>query len=164
MNRRIPFLSVLFLLATTVCIEAQAQAQPTSTGMTPGARRQALVIDIDTRVLEKEEVILEESNQKITIPGTPVGIRFVGSNIIVVMQFTPFVRRGESLLVAQGQIWITDPGKGVNYYTFIQSIPIEFNEPIYFLPLGESSQLNSSLEIKLTVKPYRETAAKENEK
>jgi hypothetical protein len=163
MNRRISFLSVLFLLTTTVCIEAQ-QVQPTSTGTTPGTRRQTLVLDIDTRVLEKEEVILEESNQKITIPGTPVGIRFVGSNIIVVMQFTPFVRRDESILVAQGQIWITDPGKGVNYYTFIQSIPIEFNEPIYFLPLGASSQLSSSLEIKLTVKPYRETAAKENEK
>jgi len=165
MNRHISFLSVLFLFTTTICVKAQAQPQPASTGMTPGFRRQALVLDINARVLEKEEVISDESNQKITIPGTPVGIRFVGSNIIVVMQFTPFVRRSGNVLVAQGQIWITEPEeRGVNYYTFIQSIPIEFNEPIYFFPLGKSSQSTSSLEIKLTVKPYRETAITENEK
>jgi len=162
MNRPLSLLSVLFLFTTTVCIEAQPQ--PASNGMTPGLRRQALVLDINTRALENEEVIWDESNQKITIPGTPVGVRFVGSNIIVVMQFTPFIRRSGSVLVAQGQIWITEPEKGVNYYTFIQPIPIEFDEPVYFFPLGTSSQLNSSLEIKLTVKPYKEIAITENEK
>ncbi|WP_461246015.1 hypothetical protein [Treponema sp. R6D11] len=162
MNRHLSILSVLFLFTTAVCLEAQPQ--PASTRMTPGLRRQALVLDIDARVLENEEVIWDESNQKITIPGTPVGIRLVGSNIIVVMQFTPFIRRSGSVMVAQGQIWITDPEKGVSYYTSIQTIPMEFNEPIYFFPLGTSSQLNSSLEIKLTVKPYKETAITENEK
>jgi hypothetical protein len=163
MNRYISFLSVLFLFTITVCIEAQTQ--PASTEMTPEFRRQALILDINTRVLENEEVILDESNQKITLPGTPAAFRIVGSNIIVVMQFTPFIsRRGGSVLVTQGQIWITEPEKGVNYYTFIQQIPIKFNEPVYFFPLGASSQLSSSLEIKLTVKRYRETAVKENEK
>jgi hypothetical protein len=162
MNRRISILSVLFLFTTTVCIEAQPQ--PASTRMTPGLRRQALVLDIEARVLENEEVIWDESNQKITIPGTPVSLRLVGSNVIVVMQFTPFIRRSGSVLVAQGQIWITDPEKGVSYYTSIQTIPMEFNEPIYFFPLGTSSQLNTSLEIKLTVNPYKEIAITENEK
>jgi hypothetical protein len=162
MNRPLSLLSVLFLFTTTVCIEAQPQ--PANTGMTPGLRRQALVLDINARALENEEVIWDESLEKITIPGTPVGVRFVGSNIIVVMQFTPFIRRSGSVLVTQGQIWITDPEKGVNYYTFIQPIPIEFDEPVYFFPLGTSSQLNSSLEIKLTVKPYKEIAITENEK
>ena len=162
MNRRISFLSVLFLFATTVCIEAQPHHA--NTGMMPGFKRQALVLDINARVLENEEVIWDESNQKITIPGTPVSLRLVGSNVIVVMQFTPFIRRSGSVMVAQGQIWITDPEKGVSYYTSIQTIPMEFNEPIYFFPLGTSSQLNSSLEIKLTVKPYKEIAVAENEK
>jgi len=162
MNRPLSLLSVLFLFTTTVCIEAQPQ--PASTEMTAGLRRQALVLDVNARVLENEEVIWDESNQKITIPGTPVGIRLVGSNIIVVMQFTPFIRRSGSVMVAQGQIWITDPEKGVSYYTSIQTIPMEFNEPIYFFPLGTSSQLNSSLEIRLTVKPYKEIAITENEK
>jgi len=162
MNRHISFLSVLFLFTTAVCVEAQPHHA--STGMMPGFRRQALVIDINAKVLENEEIIWDESDQKITLPGTPVGFRIVGSNVIVVMQFTPFIHRGGSVLVAQGQIWITEPEKGVNYYTFIQQIPMKFNESIYFFPLGTPSQSSPPIEIKLTVKPYIETAITENEK
>jgi hypothetical protein len=162
MNRSLCFFGVLFLFSTGVCIEAQAQ--PASTGMMPGLRRQALVLDINARALENEEVIWDESHQKITIPGTPVGIRLVGSNIIVAVQFTPFISRHGRIMVAQGQIWINDSERGVSYYTSIQTIPMEFNEPIYFFPLGASSQLNSSIEIKLTVNPYSETSVTENEK
>jgi hypothetical protein len=162
MNRHFSFLSTLFIFATSVCIEAQSQ--PVGSGMMPEFRRQALVLEINAVALENEEIIWNDSHQKITIPGTPVGIRLVGSNIIVAVQFTPFIRRNGSVLVAQGQIWIKDPEKGVSYYTSIQTIPIEFNEPIYFFPLGKSSELNSSIEIKLTVNPYKETSVAENEK
>jgi len=162
MNRHLYFLSVLFLLTTTAYV--QAQPKQINNIMAPGLRRQALVLDINAKVLENEVVIWDESLEKITIPGTPVNLRIVGSNIIVAAQFTPFIRRKENVLVAQGQIWINDPDKGVSYYTSIQTIPMVFNEPIYFFPLGTSSQLNSSLEIRLTVKPYRETAITENEK
>jgi len=81
------------------------------------SEKQTLILDIEAKALENEEVIWEQSNQKITIPGTPVGIRLVGSNIIVAVQFTPFIRRSGSVMVAQGQIWISDPEKGVCYYT-----------------------------------------------
>jgi len=162
MNRNLYFFCVLFLFSTTVYIEAQPK--PSNAAMTPEFRKQTLILDIEAKALENEEVIWEQSNQKVTIPGTPVGIRLVGSNIIVAVQFTPFIRRSGSVMVAQGQIWINDPEKGVCYYTSIQTIPMEFNEPIYFFPLGTSSQSNSSLEIKLTVKPYKETAITENEK
>jgi len=162
MNRPLSFLSVLFLFATNVCIEAQPQ--PASTGIMPGFKRQALILDINARVLENEEVIWDESHQKITIPGSPVGIRLVGSNIVVAVQFTPFISRRGKVMVAQGQIWIDDHQRGISYYTSIQTIPMEFNEPIYFFPLGASPQLNSSIEIKLTVNPYSETSVTENEK
>jgi len=162
MNRHLPFLSALFIFTTSVCIEAQSQ--PVGSAMMPEFRRQALVLDINARALENKEVIWNDSHQKITIPGTPVGIRLVGSNIIVAVQFTPFIRRSGSVLVAQGQIWIKDSEKGVSYYTSIQTIPMEFNEPIYFFPLGTSPQLNSSIEIKLTVNPYKETFVIENDK
>jgi hypothetical protein len=162
MSRPIYFFSVLFLFTTSVCIEAQPK--PTSTGMTPEFSRQALILDINARALENEEVIWDESHQKITISGTPVGIRLVGANIIVAVQFTPFIRRNGSVMVAQGQIWINDPERGVSYYTSIQTIPMEFDEPIYFFPLGTSPQLYSSIEIKLTVNPYSETPVTKNEK
>jgi hypothetical protein len=161
MNRSFYFLSVLFIFTAGVCIEAQPH--PTNTGMMPGLRRQSLVLDINARVLEKEEVIWDESHQKITIPGSPVVIRLVGSNIVVVVQFTPFISRHGNVMAAQGQIWINDSERGISYYTSIQTIPMEFNEPIYFFPLGTSPQLNSSIEIRLTVNPYREPALTENE-
>jgi len=161
MNRCLSFLSALFILSTVVCIEAQSQQ--VGSGMTPEFRRQALVLDINARALENEEVIWNDVHQRITIPGTPVDIRLVGSNIIVAIQFTPFIRKDGNVMVAQGQIWIKDPEKGVSYYTSIQTFPMKFNEAIYFFPLGASSPLNSSIEIKLTVNPYKETAA-ENDK
>jgi len=161
MNRCLSFLSALFILATGVCIDAQSQ--PVGSGMMPEFRKQALVLDINARALENEEVIWNDVHQKITIPGTPVDLRLVGSNIIVAIQFTPFIRRDGNVMVAQGQIWIKDPEKGVSYYTSIQTFPMKFDEPIYFFPLGASSPLNSSIEIKLTVNPYKEIAA-ENDK
>jgi len=168
MNRNLYFLCVLFLFSATVYVEAQPQPQPhprpSNAAMSPEFRKQTLILDIEAKALENEEVIWEQSNQRITIPGTPVGIRLVGSNIIVAVQFTPFIRRSESVMVAQGQIWISDPEKGVCYYTSIQTFPMEFDEPIYFFPLGAPPQSNSSIEIKLTVKPYKETAITENEK
>jgi len=124
-------------------------------------RRRAMVFNFDTRVLDdKQEIIWREPSQRMAIPGNPVGIRLTGSNIVVSIQFTPFIRREGNVLVAQGQIWINDPERGVSYHTSIQTIPMEFNEPIYFFPLGASSQqISSTIEIIITVNPYSETGA-----
>lgn len=116
-------------------------------------RSRAVVMDIDARVLGEEKAIVwNETHRKTAIPGSPVGIKLVGSNVVVEVQFTPFIRRqGGSVLVAQGQIWYNEPGKGISYYTSIQTIPLEFGEQIYFFPLGKSNQFNSSIEIVITV-------------
>jgi len=109
-------------------------------------------MNIDARVIgEEKEVVWSETHRKTAIPGNPVGIKLVGSNVVVVVQFTPFLRRQGNVLVAQGQIWYTEPGKGANYYTSIQTIPLVFGEPVYFFPLGKSNQFNSLIEIIITV-------------
>jgi hypothetical protein len=118
-------------------------------------------MEINVVVMEDSQVaIWNESQRRIAIPGTPVGIRLEGSNVIVAVQFTPVVRRQGNVLVAQGQIWIEDPQGGVSYYTLIQTIPMEFNEPIYFFPLGT---MDSSIQITLIINPYTETSVTENE-
>jgi hypothetical protein len=130
--------------------------------MVSGLRKRAVVMDIDARVLgEENAVVWSETHRKIAIPGSPVGIKLVGSNVVVEVQFTPFIRKEGSVLVAQGQIWYTEPGKGISYYTSIQTIKLEFGEPIYFFPLGKSNQFNSCIEIIITVN--RNTAAKAEE-
>jgi hypothetical protein len=150
------------LLTGVICVFAASsiiaqEIQNTNSGMISGLRRRALVLDIDARVLENGSVLIwNETHQKTTMPGSPVNIQLRGANIVVAVQFTPFFRRHGNVLVAQGQVWINDPERGVSYYTLIQTIPMVFDEPIYFFPLGTS---NSSIEIVLTVNPLREEAA-----
>ncbi|MDR1870056.1 MAG: hypothetical protein LBQ82_08735 [Treponema sp.] len=156
MNRSLRLFSAIFLFTLSIPIHAedpQPAGMPSGNGMMPGLRRRAVVLDIDARVLEqKNEVVWSETHRKLTIPGNPVGIKLVGSNLVVAVQFTPFISRRGNVLVAQGQIWIDDPEKGMCYYTSIQTIPLVFGEPIYFFPLGPQ-QINSSIEIILTVNP-----------
>jgi hypothetical protein len=161
-NRSLCLFSVFILVAAAIC----AQDRPEGQGeMMPGLRRQAVILDIDAQVLAQQEqnqvVVWNETTHKVVMPGSPVGLRLVGSNVVVVMQFTPFIpRRGQNMLVAQGQVWLEVPNEGIRYYTSIQTIPLEFDQPIYYFPLGESNG-DSSIKITLTVKPNDETAHRE---
>jgi hypothetical protein len=121
--------------------------------MVSGFRKRAIVMDIDARVLgEEKAVIWNETHNRIAIPGSPVGIKLVGSNVVVIVQFTPFIRREGSVLVAQGQIWYNEQGKGISYYTSIQTISLVFGEPIYFYPLGNKpNQFDSIIEVVITI-------------
>jgi len=125
----------------------------------PDFAGRALVLDIDARVLEESNIIVwNEKHQKLTIPGNSVGIQLVGANLIVAVQFTPFLRPNANVLVAVVQLWVSDQDRGVSYYTSLQTISIEFDEPVYFFPLGQ--QLNSSsIEIIITVNQYIEDSA-----
>jgi len=125
----------------------------------PRFKGRALVLDIEARVIEQNQtVIWNESIKKNTIPGRPVEIKLVGANIVVVAQFTPYVRRGvQKILVAQGQVWMEVPNQGIRYYTSMQAIPLEFGEPIYFFPLGpQSAEDTACIEVMLTLYPYEE--------
>lgn len=157
MNRSLYLFSAFFIFAAGAQINAQdmqARDSHVAGGTAQRFGRRALVVNIDARVLEeKKEVVWEETTKRITIPGSPVGVKLVGSNVVVAVQFTPFIRRHGSVLVAQGQIWIDDPHKGMSYYTSIQTVPLEFGEPVYFFPLG-SRQADASIEIILTVNQY----------
>jgi hypothetical protein len=124
----------------------------------PRFKDQAVVLDINARVIEQNQtVIWNESHQKITIPGRSVGLKLVGANVVVAVQFTPYLRRnGQNLLVAQGQIWMDVPNQGISYHTSIQTIPLEFGEPIYFFPLGSATETDAAcIEVMLTMNRYR---------
>jgi len=152
MIRHLCLISV-FILTSGFVLEAQEE-QSSRGGMNPELRRRALIMEINAKVFsDGQDIMWTESDSRIAIPGNPVSIRLVGSNVVVVVQFTPIIRRQGNVLVAQGQVWIETPGTGVSYYTLVQTIPMDFNEPIYFFPLGTS---DSSIEITLVVNPYNE--------
>jgi hypothetical protein len=172
MNRPLPakfFLTfgVLYLFGAGILVYAQPQNSAISGEIPPrGIRGRTVAMDINARVLnESQAVTWEQIERKVTTPGTPVAVRLVGSNVVVVVQFTPFIRRNSgNVLVAQSQIWISDPQRnGVSYYTYIQTIPMVYGEAIHFFPLGQSQQLNASIEIMLVVNPSDEAVINEEE-
>lgn len=141
--------SLFSLLLIITCIPVFSQNQ---VEIKPGQQRQALNLNIESRVLGGEkEVVWNEINNKVAIPGSPVGIQMRGPNIVLAVQFTPFMRRGGNVLVAHSQIWIADANNSVTYYTSIQTIPMEFNEKIHYYPLGSPEQVTPSIEIVITV-------------
>lgn len=126
--------------------------------MLPAFKEQAVVINIISRVIENNRrEIFNSVNSRVTIPGRPVGIKLVGSNLVVAVQFTPFFgHKGRNVLVAQGQIWIEIPGEGMRYQTTLQTIPMEFGEQVYFYPLGSVTKPEEArIEIQLELLPYK---------
>jgi len=159
MIRSTSLVGILLIFIASLSISAQEGTRETragASGMSSELRRHALVMDINARVLSDQIVAWDESDKRIAVPGSPVGIQLVGSNIILIMQFTPFVRRQGNSLVAQGQIWIHNPDGSLGYFTYIQTVPMEFNEPIYFFPLGADT--NPSIQIIIKVNPNNESA------
>ena len=143
---------ILFITAGTML-----GAQESSLEELPGLRERAIVMNIVSRIVEQnQEVVWSSENSRITLPGRPVGLKLEGTNLVVAVQFTPFMRRNtQPFLVAQGEIWINIPNEGMRYHTTIQTIPLEFNEQILFFPLGSMGVGDESfIEIQLVVEPY----------
>jgi hypothetical protein len=155
------FLPTVSVLGSLLLLVAPGAAQELSLEeLLPGLKDQAVVLDIVARVVEKnQQEVWNSSNSKVTIPGKPVGLKLVGANIVVAIQFTPYFRRnGNPVLVAQGQIWVDVPNEGIRYQTTIQTIPLELGEPIYFFPLGSIDSQDARIEIQLKLYPYSEVA------
>jgi len=144
--------AILLLAANAISF-----AQETSLEELPGLRERAVIMHIVSRIVEQnQEVVWDSENTRITIPGRPVGLKLLGSDLVVAVQFTPFLREsGRHILVAQGQIWINIPNEGISYHTTMQTIPLEFREQVYFFPLGSfKSEDEARIEIQLVLEPY----------
>jgi hypothetical protein len=127
--------------------------------LVPALKEQAVKMAIVARVVERnQEEVWNSVNSKVTIPGRPVGMKLVGNNIVVAVQFTPYRQRnGRNILVAQGQIWIDVPNQGIRYQTTMETIPLEYGEQIYFFPLGSGENPNEPrIEIQVEINPYSE--------
>ena len=149
---RITFLGILLFSVNTIL-----GAQGLSLEEVPGLRERAVVMRCVSRIVEdNRQVVWNSENAKVTIPGRPVELRLESSNLVVAVQFTPFLRRnGRHFLVALGQTWINVPNEGISYHTTMQTIPLEFGEQIYFFPLGSREDKGEAqIEIQLVVEPY----------
>jgi len=158
---------VPILLALAVA-HANGQAQGIETDPKEALQEllsKALTVTVSARILppdtEEETPIWNAESTKLTIPGRSIKVRLDGDNVRIYLICTPYLQdNGEVLLLAQGQVWFTEPQDNENrYVSTFYSIPVSYGEKILFFPLGVSSadtpqkrHLNIELEIKIV--PY----------
>jgi hypothetical protein len=117
----------------------------------------AVVLNVVSRLVEaNQQVVWNQTNSKVTLPGVPVRLKLVGANLVVVVQFTLYREKtGRMLLLAQGQIVVDVPNQGMSYHTTIETVPLEYGEQIYFFPLGRANSPEElRIEIQVTLAPY----------
>jgi len=152
--------AVIALAAATVSAQEKSENNIIS-----ALKDRAVVIEVTARIVQGDDdsESWNSESSKVTIPGRPVTLKLVGSNVVVAAQFTPYKKDdGHTILVAQGQVWVSTKDQGILYYTTIQTIPLEFGERVYFFPLGQKhADSGSRIEVQLVLKPYiEEDAAK----
>jgi hypothetical protein len=130
---------------------------------------QALQLNITAKVLPPGQTPAWNSqSRKVTLPGRSVAVRLVGQNIRIDVVFTPYQEEsGQVLLVAQGQVWLSEaPDHKTKYLTTIQSIPVSWGETVLFFPLGVtpdfSDQDTFAIRLEVEVLPYKELRDKES--
>jgi hypothetical protein len=106
---------------------------------------EALRINIVARILPSDDASnFNVEKSRLTIPGRPVALQFIGDNIIINAILTPYLKQdGKLILVAQGQVWFSEPkeDKPVRYLSSFKSLPISLGEKIFFFPLGVPQDL-----------------------
>jgi hypothetical protein len=105
---------------------------------------------------------------KFTIPGYTVVLKVEGTNIKFKGYFTPYLKKDGLLLIAQGQVWLSEPSKkSLTYFTCFKSISLKFGEKIVFLPLGITEDYDKSkahnIEIEIQIFSYNNKENKEEE-
>jgi hypothetical protein len=170
---RVLFSLLLVCVTASGAIFAEENAEPVAPAppvasldeIFPDLRDRALVCTIEARVVESEgEVAWQSADSKITISGRPVSLKLAGDNVVLSIQFTPYIRFQNQLLpvghlVVQGQIWVNKSDGGLHYQGIMQTIPVSMGEKIYFFPLGpRKNHRESSIEILFEVQPYSEIA------
>ena len=127
----------------------------------------ALSVTIKARVLptdtQEDTPIWNPEVTKLTIPGRSIRVRLDGDNVRIYLICTPYVQDdGEVLLLAQGQVWLTEPSdKESKYSNTFYTIPISFGEPVLFFPLGlsdeEAQEKNFfNIEVEIKIVPYEQ--------
>lgn len=155
---------LLFLFFAGISI-AQTQEISPPEEILPGLEKNAVILFFTAKVVESNQhVIWNTSDKKVTISGKPVSLKLTGKNIVVVARFTPYISdNGMKFLAAQTQVWTDMGDDGIRYYTSIETLSLEFDEQLFFFPLGpQNAENDTSIEIQLTLKPYGEEDIPQN--
>ncbi|MDA3956846.1 hypothetical protein [Oceanispirochaeta sp.] len=127
--------------------------------------KEALTVRIQAKLFHDVQNVMWQSElEKLTIPGRPVTIHMQNEQARLSVHFTPYRKSpGGLILVAQSEIWLKEPAtesspENLRYFTSMKSIPLEYDETIYFYPLGKLENLKNPnqihIEMVLQIYPY----------
>jgi len=159
---------VVPLLLALAVAHANGQAQGTETDPKEALQEllsKALTVTVSARVVppdaEEETPVWNAESTKLTIPGRSIKVRLDGDNVRIYLTCTPYLQdNGEVLLLAQGQVWFTEPQDNENrYVSTFYSIPVSYGEKVLFFPLGvsgadEQEKKHFNIELEIKIVPY----------
>lgn len=122
--------------------------------------RNVLMIEFEVKLIQPGEGNPWKSKIiKYTIPGYTVILKVEGTNIKFKGHFTPYLKGEELLLIAQGQVWLSDPSKkSLTFFTCVRSISLAYEEKVVFLPLGITEEYEKketyNIEIEIQIFQY----------
>jgi hypothetical protein len=168
-GRRNLIVPILLALAMT---QANGQSQAPDADTDPKEALQqllskALSVTISARIVPPDAdtttAVWNAESTKLTLPGRSIKVRLEGENVRIYLVCTPYVQAdGEVLLLAQGQVWLTEPTDKENkYYNTFYTIPVSFGEKVLFFPLGLSDADNQdkkffNVELEIKIVPYEQ--------
>jgi hypothetical protein len=130
----------------------QASGQPgpspaPSSSSSPGAAGQS------ASAMKDKGIAWQVRSVKYTVPGAPVPFKFIGTNVVILVQVTPFNRQDAQglVLVAQWQVWVQSPGGGLSYHTTINTLSVEYGETVLFFPLGVDSAGKAPIRLEIAI-------------
>lgn len=163
-------LALLFAAGITLAIGAQNlgdqvyEAQSGTQRAEPGSieaiplsiRGEALAVSVRAMVSHPDtKEPWQASERKYTVPGTPVSIKMMGSDVAVAISMTPYrTKDGKLFMIAQGQVWFRDADGTVRYRSTVDTVGVNFGEKLLFYPFGVYANGEAPLRIELVVDPY----------
>ncbi len=163
LTRKQAVVPILFALAV---VHAQGQdATPDPNEALRQLLSKALTVSISARILpqdaQSDTPIWNAESTRLTIPGRSIRVRLDGDNVRIYLICTPYVQEnGEVLLLAQGQVWFSEPSDNESKYSgTYYAIPMSFGTPVFFYPLGVSPTAGSekdffNIELEIKIVPY----------
>jgi len=149
----------------TVLLQTGAFPQNQNTPHLEKLLKEALVIKIQARLYHDVQNLMWQSEvEKLTIPGRQVTIKMQNKQARLSVHFTPYRNLEEGMiLVAQSEIWLLESAPGdqsenLQHFTSMKSIPVDYDEFVYFYPLGKLENLENPdqihVEMSLCISPY----------
>lgn len=149
-GRQLPFAFCAFLCICAAGLRAQESDIP------PGLKDKALSVTIRAIVMGKADAVAWKANgTKATIPGIPVGVKLMGSNVAILVQLTPYEdAKGNLVLVTQSQVWVKRSDGELSYFTSLDTVNVRFGEVVLFFPLGRNADGGAAMRVEVTVDHY----------